>query len=131
MRASTLQTLHPWRIHLQRGCASLVAFDDNQHELVNEREIALAGLRFLAQHLDRDLRRERAADLASARAAFGALSDAMLAAGKNADGGFGDNVKIAYCPMAKKYWLQKGEAIRNPYYGKAMSDCGRLSAPPQ
>ena len=74
---------------------------------------------------------ERAADLVSARAAFGALSDAMLAAGKNADGGFGDGVKIAYCPMAKKYWLQKGEAIRNPYYGKAMSDCGRLSAPPQ
>jgi len=74
---------------------------------------------------------ERAADLPSARAAFGALSDAMLALGRNADGGFGDGVKVAYCPMARKYWLQTGDAIRNPYYGKAMSDCGRFSSLPQ
>jgi len=72
---------------------------------------------------------QRATDLASARAAFGALSDAMLSLGKTADGGFGDGVKVAYCPMAKKYWLQTGDAIRNPYYGKAMSDCGRFTSP--
>lgn len=40
----------------------------------------------------------------------------------------GDGVAIAFCPMAQKYWLQKGEAIKNPFYGKAMSDCGRITA---
>jgi len=29
--------------------------------------------------------------------------------------------------MAQKYWLQKGDTIRNPFYGKAMSDCGRIA----
>jgi hypothetical protein len=29
--------------------------------------------------------------------------------------------------MAQKYWLQKGDTIRNPFYGKAMSDCGRIT----
>jgi hypothetical protein len=28
--------------------------------------------------------------------------------------------------MAQKYWLQAGTVIRNPYYGRAMVDCGRV-----
>jgi membrane fusion protein, copper/silver efflux system len=60
----------------------------------------------------------------SAREAFGALSDAMiaLAGGKapNAD------VKIAYCPMVRKSWLQQGEKIQNPYFGKSMLTCGEI-----
>jgi hypothetical protein len=40
----------------------------------------------------------------------------------------GDDVKVAYCPMLQKYWLQQGDTIRNPFYGKRMSDCGRLDA---
>ena len=39
----------------------------------------------------------------------------------------GDDVRVAYCPMVQKYWLQKGETIRNPFYGKEMSDCGRIT----
>ena len=39
---------------------------------------------------------------------------------------FGDNVNAAYCPMARKYWIQKGETIANPYYGRKMADCGRI-----
>jgi hypothetical protein len=35
-------------------------------------------------------------------------------------------VKVAYCPMARKSWLQKSGTIQNPYYGTAMSDCGRF-----
>jgi hypothetical protein len=35
---------------------------------------------------------------------------------------------VAYCPMARKYWLQRGTAIRNPYYGKSMLECGRINA---
>jgi hypothetical protein len=28
------------------------------------------------------------------------------------------------CPMNKRPWMQKGEKVANPYYGKAMADCG-------
>jgi RND family efflux transporter MFP subunit len=31
---------------------------------------------------------------------------------------------VAYCPMKKATWLQRGEQIANPYYGSAMLDCG-------
>jgi protein SCO1 len=71
-----------------------------------------------------------AGDLAAVRAAFGTLTDAVLALAKNAEADLGA-AKIAYCPMARKYWLQTGETIRNPYYGQSMSDCGRFSAPPR
>ena len=66
-----------------------------------------------------------AADLAAARAAMGPLSDALIAlsrAGTTLDG-----VKPANCPMARKYWLQRGDKIQNPYYGQSMSDCGRFA----
>ena len=29
-----------------------------------------------------------------------------------------------HCPMKKQPWMQKGEKVANPYYGKAMADCG-------
>ncbi|HEY9000312.1 MAG TPA: DUF3347 domain-containing protein [Mucilaginibacter sp.] len=29
-----------------------------------------------------------------------------------------------YCPMEKKSWLSESSAIKNPYYGKKMLDCG-------
>ncbi len=69
---------------------------------------------------------ERAADIASARVAFGKLSHALLALARSSRTPLGDGVKIAYCPMARKYWLQNGDAIRNPYYGKDMLECGRI-----
>lgn len=69
---------------------------------------------------------ERAGTLVAARAAMGALSEALIDYARKADAGLGDGVKVAYCPMARKSWLQKGDTIRNPYYGKKMSDCGRF-----
>jgi hypothetical protein len=30
--------------------------------------------------------------------------------------------------MRRQYWLQKGTRIQNPFYGKDMLECGRLSA---
>ena len=70
-----------------------------------------------------------ATDLKAARDAFGALSDAVVAAAK-AEGwkDLGD-VKLAYCPMARRSWLQKDEKIRNPYYGSAMLECGEFKKP--
>lgn len=69
---------------------------------------------------------EQAADLKAARAAFGDLSDAVIAAAKL--DGFKDlpDVKIAYCPMARKPWLQKDATIKNPYYGSSMLTCGEF-----
>ncbi|RPJ72166.1 MAG: DUF3347 domain-containing protein [Acidobacteria bacterium] len=67
-------------------------------------------------------------DLARARAAFGTLGDALMAAAAVSGASLEEGVKVAYCPMVKKYWLQRGEEIRNPFHGKAMLDCGRLVA---
>jgi len=64
---------------------------------------------------------EGAKDLKAARAAFGPLSDAVIAAAKQANIG---DVKVAYCPMVKGSWLQKDDTIKNPYYGAQMLTCG-------
>ena len=32
-----------------------------------------------------------------------------------------------YCPMAKGYWLSDNSAVKNPYYGKAMLTCGKVT----
>lgn len=69
---------------------------------------------------------QQAVDLKGARAAMGELSDAILIYAKAVNGNVGDEVKVAYCPMVQKYWLQKGKRIQNPFYGKEMSDCGRI-----
>jgi hypothetical protein len=54
------------------------------------------------------------------------LSHALLSLARDSKLPLGDGVKVAYCPMARKYWLQNGDAIRNPYYGKDMLECGRI-----
>ena len=32
-----------------------------------------------------------------------------------------------YCPMKKSYWLTPDTAIKNPYYGASMLDCGKVT----
>jgi Cu(I)/Ag(I) efflux system membrane fusion protein len=66
---------------------------------------------------------EDAADLEAARNAFGTLTDAVLKAGQS-EGWKGLDVRLAYCPMVDKSWLQKESEIRNPYYGSQMLTCG-------
>jgi Cu(I)/Ag(I) efflux system membrane fusion protein len=69
---------------------------------------------------------EAAADIERARDAFGPLSDAVIARVR-AEGatGFSD-LRLAYCPMVKRSWLQREAQIRNPYYGAAMLGCGEF-----
>jgi protein SCO1 len=67
-----------------------------------------------------------ATTLQDARTAFGNLGDAIMAAAQASHASLGGEVHVAYCPMARKSWLQKGTEIRNPFYGKAMLDCGRI-----
>ena len=64
-----------------------------------------------------------AADINSARAAFGPLSDALITYGEEV--GFGD-LKVAYCPMVRKSWVQDNGAILNPFYGSMMLNCGEF-----
>lgn len=33
-----------------------------------------------------------------------------------------------YCPMKKAYWLSGDTAIKNPYFGSVMPDCGKIAA---
>ena len=69
---------------------------------------------------------EKAADLKAVREAFGPLSDAVVAAAK-ADGWTDvSGLKLAYCPMVKHTWLQTGDTLQNPYFGKAMPSCGEF-----
>ena len=62
--------------------------------------------------------------LVTARSAFSQLSDAVIALSESTKAETGDSVHAMYCPMAKKQWLQKGDKVSNPYYGKAMLTCG-------
>ena len=71
-----------------------------------------------------------AADIKAARASFGRLTEAILGYAQTSGSEVGADVKLAYCPMAKKSWLQKGEKVRNPYYGQEMLDCGEFKAKP-
>ena len=69
-------------------------------------------------------RLEHAKKLDAMRSAFGDLSEAVLTAAKAGGWSGLDDVKVAYCPMAKHNWLQTGDEVHNPYYGKAMPSCG-------
>ena len=68
----------------------------------------------------------RAKTIGDARARFGAVSDALMAYLTASGATPGDGVRTAYCPMQKRYWLQKGASIRNPYYGSGMLTCGEF-----
>ena len=63
-------------------------------------------------------------DLRTARAVFGPLSDALIAYGEEV--GFGE-LRIAYCPMVDRSWVQAAGDIRNPFYGSMMLTCGEFT----
>jgi Cu(I)/Ag(I) efflux system membrane fusion protein len=67
-----------------------------------------------------------AKDLAAARTAFGELSDALVGYAEKSGSALPAGLRVAYCPMADKPWLQKGTDIKNPYYGSQMLTCGTI-----
>jgi len=69
---------------------------------------------------------EQAADLKAVRDAFATLSDAVITEAKREGWKDMGDVKVAFCPMVNHSWLQKGDQIRNPYYGASMSTCGEF-----
>lgn len=62
-----------------------------------------------------------AKDIKAMRESFKALSKEVIASTPRKEL---KDVKVAGCPMANAQWLQKGEKIRNPYYGSEMLECG-------
>jgi hypothetical protein len=67
-----------------------------------------------------------ATELADAREKFGTLTDAMVTYMDGEHLKAPDGVRKAYCPMARKSWLQRGDTLANPYYGTAMPTCGEF-----
>ncbi|HEY3381188.1 MAG TPA: SCO family protein [Vicinamibacterales bacterium] len=115
-------------LHVQQELSSdvLVSVSENARVIASEAGRFGPGgepIRLAAESL------EHAVDLVTARAAFGHLGDALMTSARASNVRLvGPDVRVAYCPMAKKYWLQIGEEIRNPFYGKSMLDCGRIVA---
>lgn len=74
---------------------------------------------------------ESAADLKAAREAFGPLGDAIITAA--AADGWKDlpGLKVGYCSMVDRHWIQKDGKVSNPYYGSEMLTCGELKDPGQ
>lgn len=36
-------------------------------------------------------------------------------------------IYYSYCPMKKSYWLSSEAAVKNPYFGKQMLTCGKVT----
>ena len=60
-------------------------------------------------------------DIAAARDTFSSLSEAFV--GYANEVGLGD-LKVDFCPMVNKSWVQEDGSIANPFYGSAMLTCG-------
>lgn len=76
-------------------------------------------LRYNAEHIS------ESKSIEHQREHFSALSDAVFILLKNFKPEF--TVYRQYCPMKKQYWLSTSAAIQNPYYGKKMADCGKVT----
>ena len=65
-----------------------------------------------------------AKDIGEARQHFGRLSEAIDSYMANQHLVPPAGVRVAFCPMAMRPWLQRDGALRNPYYGSQMLTCG-------
>jgi hypothetical protein len=63
-------------------------------------------------------------DVAAARTAFGEMSEAIVAYVDKTKSTWPAGVRVAFCPMVSKPWLQRDKEIKNPYYGASMLSCG-------
>jgi len=76
-------------------------------------------LRYNSQHIS------ESKSIGHQREHFVSLSDDLYSVFK----GFKNHPTIyrEYCPMKKQYWLNDTANIQNPYYGKQMPDCGKVT----
>jgi hypothetical protein len=55
------------------------------------------------------------------------ISDALIAYLKDTHAPLATGVRVAYCPMVRKSWVQMDGPLANPYYGSAMLGCGEFT----
>jgi hypothetical protein len=62
------------------------------------------------------------------RKVFKALSDYVVKLVDHAapSKAVGDELYVVHCPMYPGDWLQIDQAVRNPFYGKSMLECGAV-----
>lgn len=65
-------------------------------------------------------------DVSHQRDHFSSFSDNMYTLAKAANLS-SDDIYQMYCPMKKTYWLSNEKAVKNPYYGKQMLTCGKVT----
>ena len=65
-----------------------------------------------------------AAELEDARGKFATLSEAIVTYVDGLHLTLPEGVRVVTCPMLHKPWLQEGDDVSNPYYGKSMLTCG-------
>ena len=65
-----------------------------------------------------------AEEIADARDKFGRLSDAIVTYMDGLHLTPPEGVRVAFCPMKEKPWMQAGSTLANPYYGSSMATCG-------
>ena len=117
------QSVYTLYLKIQTGLAA----DSIKDLKTNATQIAGA-IRTTAKGFSADVAKQAetlaaAADLKAARTALKELSSSMikfLGDHKVAKGTYYE----VFCPMVEASWLQSGKAIKNPYMGKAMLDCG-------
>lgn len=65
-------------------------------------------------------------DIERQREYFSSLSTTIYSLAKSAR--LSDSpIYKEYCPMKKMFWLSNEESIKNPYYGKKMLSCGKVT----
>ena len=65
-----------------------------------------------------------AVEIEDAREKFGTLSEAIDTYMTGLKLKAPEGVRVAFCPMVHKPWLQTASTIDNPYFGKSMLTCG-------
>ncbi len=58
---------------------------------------------------------------------FDSFSENMFAVAKAFKANNGTTMYFDYCPMQKASWISSEETIKNPYYGKQMLTCGKIT----
>lgn len=69
---------------------------------------------------------QAASDIKTMRTTFADVSDAVIAYVRTSHADRGSDLHVVFCPMVEKSWVQQGTAVRNPYFGKGMPECGQV-----
>lgn len=67
----------------------------------------------------------KASDIKAAREVFKPLSESLIKYMAANKAHMGQYIKV-FCPMANARWLQIGQTVNNPYFGKSMQRCGKI-----